>query len=61
MDAAEAEKLFRTIRAKAKDACPFPMNKQKGDKAKPAYLTCMVNMLIARNTGSHDCDTTLVV
>jgi len=56
MDASEAEKLFRAMRAKAKYECPFPMNKQKGDKAKPAYLTCMVNMLVSRNTGTHDCD-----
>ncbi len=56
MEAAEAEKLFREIQKKAKDKCPFPMNKQRGDKAKPAYLTGLVNMLVSRNIGSHDCD-----
>lgn len=32
------------------------MNKQKGDKKKPAYLTAMVNMLIHANIGDHECD-----
>lgn len=32
------------------------MNKQKGDKKKPAYFTAIVNMLIDANIGKFPCD-----
>ena len=32
------------------------MNKQKGTKKAPAYLTCLVNMLIEANSADYNCD-----
>ncbi len=32
------------------------MNKQKGDKKKKAFFTCMINMLVAKAIGDHKCD-----
>lgn len=32
------------------------MNKQKGDKKTPAYLTCIVNMLVERHAEGMTCD-----
>lgn len=56
MDAAEAKKLFNGLKAKHKPTCPLPMNKQKGDKKAPAYLTGIVNMLIEAHAGGNRCD-----
>jgi hypothetical protein len=36
MDANKARKLFEELQRKAVHVCPLPMNKQKGDKAKPS-------------------------
>jgi len=56
MEAAEAKKMFDGLKKKLKPKCPLPMNKQKGKKKAPAYLTCMVNMLICANADGMDCD-----
>ena len=56
MDASEAKKLFTAMRKKLKPTCPLPMNKQKGKKRAPAYLTGLVNMLIQKNAGRGGCD-----
>jgi hypothetical protein len=56
MDAEEAAKEFRTLRSSLKPKCPIPMNKQKGRKRKPAYLTGIVNMLIEHYSGKIECD-----
>lgn len=56
MDAPEAEKLFEKLRKKLKPSCPIPMNKQKGKKRKPAFLTGMVNMIIEQNMDGLECD-----
>ena len=56
MDANNARKLFEELQRKAVHACPLPMNKQKGDKAKPAYFTGIVNMLIANATNGAECN-----
>ncbi len=56
MDADEAEKLFNELRLKLKPSCPIPMNKQKGKKKKPAFLTGIVNMLIEHNAKGMECD-----
>jgi len=56
MDAADAKRLFGSIRAKLKPKCPLPMNKQSGDKKAPAYLTGIVNMLVEANAGGIPCD-----
>lgn len=50
MDAAKAEALYKKIKARTKSTLPVIMNKQKGKKKKPLYLTNMVNWLIDDNT-----------
>ncbi|HEX9729333.1 MAG TPA: hypothetical protein VGA37_12575, partial [Gemmatimonadales bacterium] len=49
MDAPEAEQVFEELRARLDPRCPLPMNKQKGEKARPAFLTGIVNMLVEAN------------
>jgi len=49
MDASQAKKEFSRLRRELKPTCPLPMNKQKGAKKAPAYLTGIVNMLIHAN------------
>jgi hypothetical protein len=56
MDALEAKELFRETRRVAAPRFPIPMNKQKGKKKAPAYLTAIVNMVIERNSGEFPCD-----
>ncbi len=56
MTATQAEQEFRALKRKLKPKCPLPMNKQKGQMKKPAYLTCMVNMLIESAVGNHACN-----
>lgn len=60
MDVRQAKALFEDLHAslyeKLKLSCPLPMNKQKGEKRTRAYLTCIVNMLIAANSGGLPCD-----
>ncbi len=56
MNAEQAAKAFARVRRSTKSKLPVPMNKQKGDKKKPAYLTAIVNMLIDANIDGADCD-----
>jgi len=56
MDADEAKKLFEELQDKLHPTCPIPLNKQKGEKKAPAYLTGMVNMLIAESADGMPCD-----
>jgi hypothetical protein len=49
MDAYEAEQMFEELRMRLDPHCPLPMNKQKGEKARPAFLTGIVNMLVEAN------------
>jgi hypothetical protein len=56
MDKHEAEALFNKVRKQLKSKIPIPMNKQKGDKKKPAYLTAIVNMLVNAHRGDFPCD-----
>jgi hypothetical protein len=56
MDVAEARSLFRKLRAKLRPKCPIPMNKQKGKKRTPAYLTAIVNMIIEANSQGMPCE-----
>jgi hypothetical protein len=44
------------MRQHTKSKLSVPMNTQKGDKKKPAYLTAIVNMLIDANIGGLECD-----
>jgi hypothetical protein len=56
MDKEAAEALFKKLRGRLKIGCPLPMNKQKREKKKFAFLTCIVNMLLERNIGDAPCD-----
>ena len=56
MMAEEARQIFNELRESMIYDCPLPMNKQKGDKAAPAYFTGIVNMLIADGLKGKRCD-----
>ncbi len=56
MDAERARSVFDELYAELSPECPIPMNKQKGDKKAPAYLTAIVNMLIEANIEDSPCD-----
>lgn len=56
MDKDEAEKEFKKLKKKLKPNCALPMNKQKGEKKNHAFLTGIVNMLLAANIGNSPCD-----
>lgn len=56
MNADQAARLFEALRNKLRPKCPIPMNKQKGEKKSPAYLTGIVNMLIEANAEGFPCD-----
>jgi hypothetical protein len=56
MDADEARDLFNLYAKRLKPRCPIPMNKQKGDKRSPAYLTGLVNMLVEQAIGQAPCN-----
>lgn len=51
MTAEQAEHLYNELRERLNVSAPSVMNKQKGEKAKPAYLTEITNMLIAEAVG----------
>ena len=48
-------RLSKNIRF-AKNCPPQPMNKQKGDKKKKAFFTCMINLLVAEAIINVSCD-----
>lgn len=56
MDVSQAEALFESHRTRLQPKCPLPMNKQKGEMKKPAFLTGLVNMIIEANAGGHTCN-----
>jgi hypothetical protein len=56
MDAEQAVQLFTQLQKDLHTSRAIPMNKQKGDKKAPAYLTGMVNMLIEANAEGLPCD-----
>jgi hypothetical protein len=58
MNAEQAKAAYELLLGQGTDwVCPFPMNKQKGVKKAPAYLTCMVNMIVATAIGElSSCD-----
>ncbi len=47
---------FSKLRRRLRPNCPVPMNKQRGKKKGPAYLTAIVNMLIEQNCGGVPCN-----
>jgi hypothetical protein len=56
MDAEKAKQVFDFQYGMFKSTCPLPMNKQKGAKKAPAYLTGIVNLLIEANSQGLPCD-----
>jgi hypothetical protein len=56
MKAHEAKEAYDKLRNKKAYSCPFPQNKQKGAMRAPAYLTCMVNMIVELEIGDSDCN-----
>lgn len=52
----QAKREFEVLKARLCPTCPLPMNKQKGDKRAPAYLTGIVNMLIEAGAKGQKCD-----
>lgn len=56
MDAAKAKSLFDSLYAKLQPTRPIPMNKQKGEKKSPAYLTGIIMMLIEKESKNAECD-----
>jgi hypothetical protein len=56
MKAHEAKEAYDNLQNKRAYSCPFPQNKQKGAMRAPAYLTCMVNMIVETEIGDRDCD-----
>jgi hypothetical protein len=56
MDDRKAKQVFRDHLTRLKPSCPIPVNKQKGAKKTPAYLTGLVNMIIEANSKGLPCD-----
>lgn len=57
MDASAAKELYEKVLADGPAARrPVPMNKQKGEKKAPAYLTALVNLLIERHSAGFSCN-----
>lgn len=56
MDGATAEAEFKRLRERLATRCPIPMNKQKGEKKAPAFLTGMVNIQIEAHSQGMPCD-----
>ncbi len=56
MDVREAETLFKEVRLSLNSKTSIPMNKQKGKKRKPAFLTGIVNMIVDAHRGIWSCD-----
>jgi len=56
MNRVQARALFGELRAQLSPKIPIPMNKQKGAKKEPAYMTALVNMLVEANARGRDCD-----
>lgn len=56
MDAKAANREYQILKKRLKPRCPLPMNKQRGEKKAPAYLTCIVNMLIEAEAEGRTCD-----
>jgi len=56
MDVGRARREYDKLRKALRPTCPLPMNKQKGRKKSPAYLTGIVNMLIEHHGAGRPCD-----
>lgn len=56
MNLERAKQTFERIQNARPHACPIPMNKQKGEKKAPAFLTGITNMLIEENLNGLHCN-----
>lgn len=56
MDVVRARREFERLQSLLQPRCPLPMNKQRGKKKAPAYLTGIVNMLVEAHSGGLPCD-----
>jgi hypothetical protein len=56
MDKERAKKEFENLYRKLKPKRQVPMNKQKGDKKAPAFMTGIVNMIVERGIAGLNCD-----
>jgi len=56
MDSQKAKKVFNELFERIKPIYSSPMNKQKGAKRKPAYLTGIINMIIEEYSRGMPCD-----
>lgn len=56
MNVERARVLFEQKKIELDYTGPIPMNKQKGDKKAPAYLTALINMMVTANIQGHPCD-----
>lgn len=56
MDAERARNEFNALYESLSPSYPIPMNKQKGEKKAPAFLTAIINMLVESNLHGIGCD-----
>jgi hypothetical protein len=56
MNKDEAKAEFERLHKDMGPKCPIPMNKQKGEKKAPAFLTGIVNILLEANIGGIPCN-----
>ena len=56
MNAEQAEAIFKSLRKELRPKIYIPMNKQKGKKKKPAFLTAIVNMLVDAHRAEFPCN-----
>ena len=56
MKAKEAKEVYEKLRCMRAYRFPFPQNKQKGSMKAPAYLTCIVNMIVEQEIGDGECN-----
>ena len=56
MDVDDARALYEEWKSKLSPRRPPPMNKQKGEKKSPAYLTALVNMIVEANVEGFGCN-----
>jgi len=56
MNVAQAKELYERLKDELRPTCYLPKNLQKGEKAGPAYLSCMVNMLMEAHAEGLPCN-----
>lgn len=52
----EAKSAFERLHKELAPKCPIPLNKQKGEKKGPAFLTGIVNTLVESSIGGAPCN-----